>query len=74
MSTDNVIPIGCLTTLPIDPNKVLNAAVDKLDFVFIAGIDKNDNFYFAASEGKLKDVLWLLEACKFKMMRGDFDD
>ena len=55
----NVSPIGGFTKLPIDPNNVLNSAIDKLDFVFLAGIDINE-------------TLWLIEMFKFKLMNGDF--
>lgn len=69
---DNVIPMGGYTKLNIDPNGVLNGAVDKLDFVFIAGIDKNGDHYFAASGSDINETLWLIEKFKFKLMRGDF--
>jgi hypothetical protein len=68
----NVIPIGGYTKLPIDPNNVLNSAIDKLDFVFLAGIDKDGSSYFAASGTDINETLWLIEKFKFKLMNGDF--
>lgn len=71
----NVIPLGGYTKGKVPPDKVLNAAIDKLDFVFIAGEDKDGGEYFAASSGRAEDIdriLWLLEKFKFKLMRGDF--
>lgn len=70
--TNNIIPISGYTKLPIDPNKVLNSAVDKLDFVFIAGIDKDGKHYFAASGSDIKETLLLIEKFKFMYLNGDF--
>jgi hypothetical protein len=61
------------TKLDIPVNNVLNSAVDKLDFVFLAGIDHDGVPYFACSGNNIDDTLWLLEKFKFKLMNGDFD-
>lgn len=68
----NVIPIGGYTKLPIDPNKVLYTAKDKLDFVFVAGFDKEGNEYFAASGSDINETLYLIERFKFKLMNREF--
>ena len=62
---DNVIPIGGYTKHDIETNKVLLGAMDRLDFVFIAGIDKNGDSYYAASGTDINETLWLIEKFKF---------
>lgn len=57
------------------PNTVLDAAKDKLAFVFIAGVDTEGFSYFAANAGSAKDIneiLYLVEQFKFKLLNGDF--
>lgn len=71
----NVIQIGGYTKLPIDPNKVLDAAKDRLDFVFVAGHDNEGNEYFACSNGKEEDIdkiLYLIGRFQFKLFNGEF--
>ena len=64
--------MGGYTKLPIDPDNVLNHAVGKLEFVFVAGVAKDGECYFAASSGDVNEIFWLTEKFKFKIMNGDF--
>lgn len=66
--TDNVIPFGGVTRLDIDPDRVLNSAVGKMECVVICGVDKEGNEYFAASMADGADALWYLERCKKKLL------
>ena len=68
----NVIPMGGYTKLPIDPNNVLEHAKDNLNFVFLAGFDKDGNEYFAASGTDINETLYLIERFKFKLLNGEF--
>jgi len=65
---DNIIPIGNLTRLDGDPDRILKAAIGELDGVVISGFDKNGNLWAASSYADGGNVMWLLEACKTKMM------
>ena len=62
--TNNVIELDVITTLDLDPERILNKAHDKLDDVVILGYDKNGEFYFASSISSGPEVLWLLENLK----------
>lgn len=57
-----------------DADNVLEQALGRYSEVLILGWDKDGNFDARATLG-LKDkgdCLWLIEAFKFKLMRGDF--
>jgi hypothetical protein len=64
MSKDNVINFPGLTTLKIDPDKVIEAARGKLETVVIVGYDKDGFEYFASSDPNGPEILWLLERAK----------
>lgn len=64
----NVIPLGGITKLNIDVNSILNAAKNKLEGVVLVGFAKDGEVYAASSYADGGDVMWLLEACKTKMM------
>lgn len=69
----DVIGMPGVTYGNVPPDKVLKAAIDKLDEVIIIGIpkDRTDVNYFAASTADGKTVLWLLESCKLALFKAD---
>lgn len=67
----NVIPLNSSVNENIDlnPNKVLEAAVDHVsDCVVIVAYDLDGEFYFASSSGKPEKVMWMLEQAKKKLL------
>ena len=66
--TDNVIPIGGVTYLDIDPDLMLKNTIGTLDSVVIIGYDKDGGEYFASSIADGPEVLWLLEQLKLKLL------
>ena len=66
---DNVIPLGGITRLDIDPDQILENATGDMESVVIIGYDKQGEEYFASSIADGGDVLWLLERCKLKLMQ-----
>ncbi len=64
----NVIPIGGITKLDLNPDQILEHAVGKLEGVVILGYDHEEDEYFASSYADGGDVLWLLERCKQALM------
>lgn len=75
MSDDSkIVPFNGATTLDIDTDKVLEAAVGKLDGVVIIGDTKDGGLYLASSTGDSGDLLiWLKLAEKYllEIMSGD---
>lgn len=63
-----------VTTLDLDPNRVLEAAVSKLKSVVIVGYDNEGDEYFASSVSDGAEVLWLLERAKHKLLQITKDD
>lgn len=63
-----VTNIGCITTLDIPPDQILEAAMDKLEHVVIIGYTKDGDEYFAASAADGASTLWMLERCKKKLL------
>lgn len=68
-----IIPIGNLTRMDGDPDRILKAAMGKLDGVVISGFDHDGNLWAASSYADGGNVMWLLEACKTKMMQAVVD-
>jgi hypothetical protein len=63
-----IIPIGGITKLDLPPDQILEKAKGELEGVILIGFDKNDEVYAASSYADGGVVMWLLEACKTKMM------
>jgi hypothetical protein len=65
----DVVKFTGISTLPIDPDKVLEEAVGRLELAIVVGADRDGNFYFASSEVDGAEVTWWLERAKYKLMQ-----
>ncbi|HCY85923.1 MAG TPA: hypothetical protein DHV36_12380 [Desulfobacteraceae bacterium] len=63
-----IIPIGGVTKLDPPADKILEEAKGEMDGVVIVGFDSEGEVYAASSYADGGTVMWLLEACKTKMM------
>lgn len=59
-----VIPFTGITKLDIPTDRVLDAAIGKLEGVVIMGWDKDGKEYFASSYADGGTVIWLAERMK----------
>jgi len=66
---DNVIDLPVVTTLDLNPDRVLEASKGKLESVVVVGYDKNGEEYFASSISDAGTVSWLMDRMKLKLMR-----
>lgn len=68
-----IIDLPVITTLNLDPDRVLEKAIGNLDTCIIIGYDKNGDEYFSSSISDGGDVIWLLERTKKKLLEADYD-
>ena len=62
-----VLPV--VTTLDLDVERVLNAAIDnKLAYVLVIGEREDGTLYFASSKSDGADALWWMEKAKRALM------
>lgn len=67
--TAKIYEFDAPTLVDLPPDKVLNAALGKLDKVIILGIEEESGeIYMAASCGNIPEALYLLEKCKKKLL------
>lgn len=66
--TAQILDFTGITTLDLDPDRVLAQATGKLQGVVVLGFDKDGDFHFASSYADGGDVLWLLEVAKKKLL------
>lgn len=64
-----VVELSVITTLPLDPDRLLEKAIGKLDRVLIIGIDKDGEEYFASSDSDGGTCVWDMERAKLKLLR-----
>lgn len=58
---DNVVALGIVTSLDMDPSRVLASALEEgLQSVAVLGYGNDGNEYFASSISDGADVLWLM--------------
>lgn len=69
-----VVDFDGITTLSLDPDRLLQKAIGQLERVIIIGIDKEGAEYFASSEADGGCVVWDLERAKLKLLRLADDD
>jgi hypothetical protein len=66
----NVVDIGCISRLPLNPQRVLEAALNAgLTEVVICGFDADGNEYFAGSQPDAGDTIYHLERAKYRLMK-----
>lgn len=66
--TNNIEDFGGITKLDLDPDRLLNKAIGRLDQVIIVGFDKEGNEYIASSQADGGETLWLLQRGIHKLM------
>jgi len=64
----NVIPFRGITRLDLDPDIVLENTKGTLEGLIICGYDKDGAEYFASTYADNKNVLWLLERMKLRLL------
>lgn len=64
-----VVDLNVITTLSLDPDRVLKKAIGKLERVVIVGRTKDGDEYFASSEADGGCVIWDMERAKLKLLR-----
>jgi hypothetical protein len=69
-----VVEFDGITTLPLDPDRVLQNAIGHLDRVVIIGLTKDGEEYFHSSEADGGTVLWDMERAKLNLLRVADDD
>jgi hypothetical protein len=63
-----IIDFTGITSLDLDPDRVLAKAQGQLKGVVVLGYDQDGEFYAASSYADGGDMLWLLEICKKKLL------
>lgn len=66
--SDNITPIKSITKDDINPDIILNNNIGLLEGVVFAGITKDGEEVFASSYADAKEILWLIEKFKLKLM------
>ena len=73
--SDNVVSIGCMTKLPIPPEKVLRAALERsFDRVTVIGITGDGEEYIASSTADCGTILWDMERARHLFMKNADDE
>lgn len=63
-----IIPLNNVTTLNLPANRVIEAALDKLEDVVILGKTPEGEYYFASSVTDGGTVLWMMEKLKKELL------
>lgn len=58
-----------ITRLDIDPDRVLEQAIGKLQGVLVIGFDHEGEFYAVSSYADGGNAIWLLEVCKKHILK-----
>ena len=66
---NNVVNLPVITKLDLQPDRLLNAALGKLDTCIIIGHDKDGNDYFASTKADAAVVIYHLERGKHNLMK-----
>lgn len=69
----NVIPIGGVTRLDIDPDQILKEAVGEMVSCFVIGYTKEGDLYMASSLADGAELNWLLDRAKIQLHKAAYD-
>ena len=65
-----VITLGCITTLDLPPERILEGALKaNLKTVLVLGYKEDGSTYFASSQADGGDVMWLMEKAKSDLLK-----
>ena len=68
-NSNNVVELGVFTKMDIPPDRVLTAAIEKLQDVVIVGWENETGLlYLSSSTANGPEVLWLLEKAKERIL------
>jgi hypothetical protein len=59
-----VVDLDVITTLDMDPDRILERAKGELETAIVIGFDKDGEEYFASSVADGAQALWILERAK----------
>lgn len=66
----NVVDLDCISSLPLNPERVLaKAAAHKFVRVLIIGVTEDGDEYFGSSDPDGGTALWDMERAKHKLMK-----
>ena len=65
----DIINFKGITTLDLEPDRVLAEAVGGLSEVVVVGFDKDGEAFFASSVADGGQALWHLERAKWRLMK-----
>ena len=65
---DNVVIWHGITKHDLPPERLLEAAKERVDSVVIMGWDKGGELYFASSMADGGNVLWLMRMCEKRLL------
>lgn len=66
--TADVIDFTGITTLDIDPDRILQSAIGQMEQVVVIGWDKDGQEYFSSSVSDAGAVLWHIERAKLNLL------
>jgi hypothetical protein len=64
-----VVDLNVVTTLPLNPDRLLQKAIGQLERVLIIGRTKDGEDYFASSDPDGGTVLWDMERARHALMK-----
>jgi hypothetical protein len=65
----NVVLFTGISSLPLDPDRLLDEAIGKLDRVLIIGVTKDGDEYFKSSDPDGATCIWDMERAKLKLLK-----
>jgi hypothetical protein len=63
-----VVNLPVVTTLDLDPDRVLGDVLGKLDGFILAGVGKDGHEMFRSTFGDKAEALWYLERCRLALL------
>lgn len=70
----NVVTLPVVTSLGIDPDRVLEEAIGRMDKVMVIGWDKEGQLYTTCSFSDGGEALWLMEKTRHRLMEYDGEE
>jgi hypothetical protein len=75
MDDDNVVKFSGLTTHDIPVDKVLCGAwAANLEIVLVLGRKPDGEVFYATSTGEKKELVYLLECCKYDLLKLEYNE
>lgn len=69
----DVVRLPCITTVPLEPDFVLDAAKGCCTYVLVLGWTPEGELYCSSSDSDMREATWAMDKFRHKLLSGELE-